>query len=447
MSERISVSVDGGSLSTEQIDGNFNDVHPPLTAAQAMAESARCLYCFDAPCIKSCPTSIDIPKFIHQIRTGNIAGSARTILSSNIMGGTCARVCPTEILCEGSCVMNAAGERPIMIGRLQRHAVDGFLAMDRVHPFRRVPSTGKRIAVAGAGPAGLACAHRAAMLGHEVTVFEARPKPGGLNEYGLAAYKMTGDFARAEVEFLLAVGGITVEYGKAFGRNLSLDDLRKGYDAVFLAVGLGDVNALGVPGEEFAGVKDAIEFIEELRQTEPKSVIKVPDRIVVIGGGNTAIDAAVQAKRLGAKDVILAYRRGPEQMPATEWEQDLAKTNNVRVIYWAKPVRIIGSKRVESVSFEYTRLVDGKLTGTGKTFSLPVEMVLKAIGQVLHEGALSGIELDRRKIKVDERYRTGLPGVFAGGDCIDTGEDLTVQAVDDGTKAAESIDAYLKEGK
>ncbi|WP_420547612.1 NAD(P)-dependent oxidoreductase [Curvivirga sp.] len=443
MSKRFTGSADGRPMDAAQIEANFGDIHPALSETQAMAESSRCLYCYDAPCVTACPTSIDIPKFIHQISTGNITGSAKTILSSNIMGGTCARVCPTEVLCEGSCVKNATGEEPVKIGQLQRHAVDGLMEMNVPHPFFRAASTGKKIAVIGAGPAGLSCAHRSAMAGHDVTVFEAKPKAGGLNEYGLAAYKMVDDFAQREVDFLLEIGGISIEYDKALGGAISLESLKAEFDAVFIGVGLGDVNALGLEGEDKKGVESAINFIEELRQADKKTDVNVGDNVVVIGGGNTAIDAAVQAKRLGASDVTLVYRRGAEQMTATEWEQDLAQVNGVNIRLWSKPVGIKGNGKVEGMSFERTMVDGGKLVGTGKTYELPADQVLKAIGQVLETGPLAGLEIDGGKIKIGDDYQTSIAGVFAGGDCIKTGEDLTVQSVDDGAKAAEAMTRFL----
>jgi glutamate synthase (NADPH/NADH) small chain len=443
MSERIAGSPDGERISASQVDANFHDMHPLFNPAQAMVESSRCLYCYDAPCTKACPTAIDIPKFIHQIRTGNLKGSAVTILSSNIMGGTCARVCPTEILCEGVCVRNHTGEEPVKIGRLQRYAVDTFLSSPNPHPFQKAAKTGRKIAVVGAGPAGLACAHRAAVLGHKVTVFESRPKAGGLNEYGLAAYKMTGDFARKEVDFILQVGGIDIEYGRTLGENLNLADLQSGYDAVFVAVGLGEVNNLSIKGENLEGVRDAVDFIETIRQTPVKHQLKVPDTVVVIGGGNTAVDAAVQSSRLGARSVTMVYRRGAEQMPATEWEQDLVRVNDVHVIYWARPVALLGDRKVRGITFERTVLADGRVKGTGEFFELPAELVLKAVGQVLDEGPLTGLAVENRKIKIDGSFRTNLPGVYAGGDCVDSGEDLTVQSVEDGRRAADAINKYL----
>ncbi len=432
----------GAGLSPGEIEDNFADLTPPLTELQAVTEAARCLYCYDAPCIKACPTSIDVPTFIHQIRTGNLKGSAHTILEANIMGGTCGRACPTEVLCERACVMNAKGDEPIHIGALQRHAVEARMAMGGDHPFVRAAPSGKKVAVVGAGPAGLSFAHRAAMLGHDVTVFEAKPKPGGLNEYGLAAYKMANDFAQAEIDFLLGIGGITIRYGQALGRDVTLGSLRQDHAAVFLGLGIGAVNDLAVPGNDLKGVEDALGFIERLRQAKNKAAIKVPKNVVVIGGGNTAIDAAVQCKRLGAQNVTLVYRRGEDQMSATAWEQDLARTNNVVLKLWSMPVRFEGNGMVNEAVFEKTAIIDGKFSGTGETYAVPADLVLKAIGQKL--APLEGLKLDRGKIWVDANFQTSLPGVFAGGDCVDTGEDLTVQSVEDGKRAAIAADAYLR---
>ncbi|CAO3437917.1 NAD(P)-dependent oxidoreductase [Azospirillum doebereinerae] len=422
----------------------YADLTPPLTAVQALAESNRCLFCYDAACVRACPTGIDIPAFIRSIATGNLRGAARTILSENIMGGTCGRVCPTETLCEQACVRNTAEERPVAIGRLQRHATDRLLDTATTHPFARAEATGKRVAVVGAGPAGLSCAHRLAMLGHAVTVFEAKPKAGGLNEYGLAPYKMADDFAQREVAFILGIGGIAVEHGRRLGADLSLEDLQKDFDAVFLGVGLGGNNRLGIPGEDRPGVEDATAFIERVRQATPQAPAMAPlammgRRVVVIGGGNTAVDAAIQAKRLGAEAVTLAYRRGRGQMGATPWEQELAQTNGVVLVTFAGPVSI-GD---DGVTFERTRLEDGRLAGTGETFVLAADMVLKAVGQTLDRAALAGVTLAGNKIAVDEGYRTTLAKVFAGGDCVASGEDLTVQSVQDGKLAALSIHRHL----
>ncbi len=417
----------------------YADLTPPLTAVQALAESNRCLFCYDAACVRACPTGIDIPSFIRSIATGNLKGAATTILSENIMGGTCARVCPTETLCEQACVRNTAEERPVAIGRLQRHATDALFARKGPHPFARAASTGKRVAVVGAGPAGLSCAHRLATLGHEVMVYEAKPKSGGLNEYGLAPYKMADDFAQREVAFILEVGGITVEHGRRLGGDLSLEALRAEFDAVFLGVGLGGNNRLNIPGEERDGVENATAFIERVRQATPDAPVAVGRSVVVIGGGNTAVDAAIQAKRLGAEDVTLVYRRGRGQMGATAWEQELAQTNGVVLKTFAAPVAIDAT----GITLERTQLEDGKLVMTGERYSLPADMVLKAVGQTLAREALDGLALSGGKIVVDDDLRTSLDGVYAGGDCVASGEDLTVQSVQDGKRAALAIHRHL----
>ncbi len=423
----------------------YADLTPPLTAVQALAESSRCLYCYDAACVRACPTGIDIPAFIRSIATGNLKGAATTILSENIMGGTCGRVCPTETLCEQACVRNSAEERPVAIGRLQRHATDSLLGSAAVHPFTRAAASGKRVAVVGAGPAGLSCAHRLAVLGHAVTVFEAKPKAGGLNEYGLAPYKMADDFAQREVAFILGIGGITVEHGRRLGADLSLEALRADFDAVFLGIGLGGNNRLDIPGEDLARVEDATAFIARVRQATAAAPVPVGRRVVVIGGGNTAVDAAIQAKRLGAEDVTLVYRRGRGQMGATPWEQELAQTNGVLLKTFATPVAIDDA----GVTFARTRLEPGgALAVTGERFTLAADLVLKAVGQTLVQGgaqgeALAGLEVAGGRIAVDDGYRTALAGVFAGGDCVASGADLTVQSVQDGKLAARAIHHHL----
>jgi len=432
-----------GALSKEALDKNFDDLHAPLSPLQAKVEADRCLYCYDAPCITACPTSIDIPTFIHQIRADSLIGSAKTILSDNIMGGTCSRACPTEILCEQACVLNVSQQHPIEIGSLQRFAVDHLFEQKIVHPFERAPLSGKRIAVIGAGPAGLSCAHRAAMLGHDITVFESKNKAGGLNEFGLAAYKMANNFAQKEVEFLLQIGGINIEYGQKLGEELTLKGLRDDFDAVFTSVGLSHTNQLGIDGESDSRVVDAIQFIEEIRQTKDKSSIQVGNEVIVIGAGNTAIDAAIQSKRLGAENVTLVYRRGEESMSATPWEIDLARQNGVNFRFYSAPKSFNNTQPIASLEFERMSNENNRLVGMGESYQLSTDMVLKAIGQKFDQNTFSELEIKNGKIVVSDDYETSIKGLFAGGDCIASGEDLTVQAVEDGKQAAHAIDRYL----
>ena len=398
--------------------------------------------------MQACPTSIDIPKFIKAIATNNMQGSARTILESNILGGACARVCPTEILCEQKCVHTAreAGQA-IRIGALQRHATDWQMEHGG-QPFTRAVATGKRIAVVGAGPAGLACAHRLAMHGHNIDLIDTHTLPGGLNEYGVAAYKLADDFAQKEVDFLMAIGGITFQGGLSLGKDFTVAQLRKEYDAVFLAVGLAGVRAMGIEGEQLDGVMDAVTFIETLRSQDKKTV-PVGRRVVVVGGGNTAVDAAVQARRLGAEDVFLVYRRGHEQMSATTVEREWAQTNGVTVKLWASPVRIVSENGVLR-GVEFARGAIGPDGSTAynpaDTFIIEADMVLKAVGQTFLPTPLQAdtIAISGGRILVDDQYQTTMQGVFAGGDCT-PGEDLTVAAVRDGRDAAEAIHAMLSQ--
>ncbi|RUU42275.1 NAD(P)-dependent oxidoreductase [Mesorhizobium sp. M6A.T.Ca.TU.002.02.2.1] len=437
----------GGRLSPEQYADNFSDLHPPLDHHEALVESDRCYFCYDAPCMNACPTSIDIPLFIRQISTGNPIGSAKTIFDQNILGGMCARVCPTETLCEEVCVREVAEGKPVQIGRLQRYATDVAMAQDKQF-YRRAEPTGKTVAVVGAGPAGLAAAHRLARHGHEVTILEARPKAGGLNEYGIAAYKSIDNFAQAEVDYVLSIGGIEVQNGKALGRDYQLSDLTRNYDAVFLGMGLGGVNALRADGEEAQGVTNAVEFIAELRQASDLASLPVGRRVVVIGGGMTAIDAAVQSKLLGAEEVTICYRRGQEHMNASEFEQDLAAANGVTIRHWLQPKRVIAEGgKVSGIELEYTAMDGEKLVGTGERLTLTADQVFKAIGQSFVPAALNGsgalLALEAGRIKVDAECRTSLANVWAGGDCIYGGDDLTVSAVAQGRDAAESIHRAL----
>jgi dihydropyrimidine dehydrogenase (NAD+) subunit PreT len=434
----------GKRLSAAEYAANFADLHPPLDAHEALVESDRCYFCYDAPCQTACPTGIDIPMFIRQINGGLPKAAAKTIFDENILGGMCARVCPTETLCEEACVREAAEGKPVKIGMLQRYATDALMATGK-QPYARAERTDKRVAVVGGGPAGLACAHRLAMHGHEATIFDARPKSGGLNEYGIASYKTVDGFAQDEVDYILSIGGITMVNGRALGKGLKLADLQKDYDAVFLGMGLQGVNALGAKSEDAEGVDAAVEFIEELRQTKDLAKLKIGRRVVVIGGGMTAIDAAVQSKLLGAEDVTILYRRGREEMKASGYEQELAQTKGVKIKHWVMPKKVLAKNgKAVGLECEYTAEKRGKLAGTGETFTIAADMILKAIGQAFEPDALGGtIKLESGRIKIDGERRTSVKGIWAGGDCASGGQDLTVAAVEDGKRAAESIHAFL----
>lgn len=439
---RLVAGVVPGRLTPHELAANFADVAPPLTRHEARVAADRCYFCHDAPCITACPTSIDIPLFIRQIATGTPDAAAMTIFHANILGGMCARVCPTENLCEGACVrMDAEGD-PVEIGALQRYATDGLMAQEG-HPFRRAAPTGKRIAVVGAGPAGLACAHRLAAKGHDVTIFEARPKPGGLNEYGIASYKAVGGFAQAEVDWILGIGGIELRHDQRLGQEITLEMLRAEYDAVFLGMGLGGVNALRAEGEERRNVLDAVSFIRDLRQAADLTTLPIGRDVVVIGGGMTAVDAAVQARLLGAENVTIVYRRDQSQMGASRHEQDHATASGVRIICNAAPVKVHGNGSVVEVEFAYTAVdPDGGLHLTDERFRLKADQLFRAIGQQL-DGVPQDLALDGGKIGVAGPGRTSIPGVWAGGDCAAGGDDLTVTAVAQGRDAAEDIDAHL----
>jgi dihydropyrimidine dehydrogenase (NAD+) subunit PreT len=438
----------GARLSPAEYADNFSDLHPPLDNHEALVEADRCYFCYDAPCMNACPTAIDIPMFIREIATGNPIGSAKTIFDQNILGGMCARVCPTETLCEEACVREAAEGKPVQIGRLQRYATDAAMSAGKQF-YERAEPTHRKIAVVGAGPAGLAAAHRLARYGHDVTIFEAKEKAGGLNEYGIAAYKSTDDFAQAEVDYVTAIGGITIEHGRALGRDVQLADLTAAYDAVFLGMGLGGVNALRAEGEDAGGVDNAVEFIAVLRQAEDLAALPVGRRIVVVGGGMTAIDAAVQSKLLGAEEVTVCYRRGKEHMNASEFEQDLAASKGVTIRHWLQPKRVVSQfGKVAGIELEYTQMRDGKLVGLGQTVTIPADQVFKAIGQTFVGDTLNGsgasISIKNSRIEVDAEGRTSLAKVWAGGDCVaDAREDLTVAAVAAGRDAAESIHRAL----
>ena len=433
-------------LSRDEIARNFSELHPPLSRSEALIEADRCYFCCDAPCTTACPTGIDIPLFIQKIRSGNLRGAAHTILAENIMGGMCARVCPTEVLCEEACVRNLHEEKPVEIGLLQRHATDPILDAD-LQLFSRAEASGHRVAVVGGGPAGLSCAHRLAMLGHQVTLFDRDTKLGGLNEYGIAAYKTVDDFAQREIRYILSIGGIEVKAGVSLGQDITVTRLRDDYDAVFLGVGLAGINRLGIEGEELSGVENAIDFIAKLRQATDKGDLPVGRRVVVIGGGMTAIDVAVQSRRLGAEQVDIVYRRGFEQMGASDFEKNLAKTSGVTIRTFARPLKVLGNGHVGGVLFERTaRDQYGSHANSGETYTLDADVVFKAIGQQLRDSVLenSSFRMQSGKIVVDEDQATSLAGVWAGGDCVLGGDDLTVTAVQHGKVAGIAIDRYLR---
>ena len=443
MTSPMTPGIAADRLSKEALAQNFADLHVPLEPHEVRVAADRCYFCYDAPCVTACPTDIDIPLFIRQISTGRPEAAAKTIFDMNILGGMCARVCPTEVLCEQACVREVSEGKPVEIGRLQRHATDSLMAKN-IHPFNRAASTGKKVAVVGAGPAGLSCAHRLASKGIDVTIYDTRSKAGGLNEYGIAAYKSTNDFAAKEVAWLLSIGGITIENNKTLGVDMTLDGLSSDFDAVFLSVGLGGVNALSLSSEDETCVSDAVGFIETLRQSTDLASIPIGRNVVVIGGGMTAVDAAVQSKLLGAEQVTIAYRRGREAMSASRYEQDLAASHGVKLLFNVQPVKLETVGTGTALVLEYTVTNDTRLTGTGETVRIAADQVFSAIGQTLATDG--GLALDGRKIAVTGAGRTSRDRVWAGGDCASGGDDLTVTAVAEGRDAAMDIYATLMGG-
>ena len=444
------MSITNNRLSNKEYEQNFTDIHPPFeTPDAALVEANRCLFCYDPPCMKSCPTSINVPKFIKQIATENLKGSAHTIFSSNIMGAGCSKVCPVEKLCEGACVYNLMHETPIHIAKLQRYSTEKAMA-NNWQLFERKPSTGKRVAIIGAGPAGLSCAHTLSREGIDVTIYEKESKGGGLMTYGIAAYKVTPEFCEDEVNYIKSIGGIDIKYNQELGKNISLDELQRNYDAVYLAFGVGLARQLEIPGEHLEGVVDAIKFIYELRTNDFTS-IKVGDKVAVIGMGMTAIDAATQAKRLGAKEVTLVYRRTQAEMPCTEHELNIAKLDGCNIIWLATPKEILGKDgKVTQLICDKMKLGEPDASGrrspidTGEKFTLDVDMVIKAAGQMPFEELVNSnnIQNNNGKIMVSDKTISTIKGVFAGGDCVNGGREV-VDAVQAGKDGAHSILKYI----
>jgi glutamate synthase (NADPH/NADH) small chain len=442
--------IESNRLTTGQYAENFSDIRPPFDNKEAtLVEANRCLFCYDAPCTKSCPTGINVPKFIKQITTDNIKGSAHTIFVSNIFGGGCSRVCPVEKLCEGSCVYNLLHEEPIAIAKLQRYATEKAIEQ-KWKLFERKSSTGKRVAIVGAGPAGLCCAHVLSREGIEVTVFEKEKKGGGIMTYGIAAYKVTPQFCQDEVDFITSLGGIDIKYDYSLGEDIALAELQKDYDAVYLGIGVGLANQLNIPGEELEGVEDAISFIYDIRSKGYPNV-RVGDRVAVIGMGMTAIDAATQSKRLGAKEVTLVYRRSEAEKNCTQVELDIAKLDGCRIQWLASPVAISGvDGKVTALICDVMKLGAPDHTGkpspvrTGETITLPVDMVIKATGQSPYKQLVdeNGLENLKGKILINENCETNIRGVFAGGDAVNGGKEV-VDAVQAGKDGAAAIIDYL----
>lgn len=426
---------------------NFAQLKPRMNRTEALYESSRCLFCFDAPCIQACPSGIDIPQFIRQINDGNVTGAARTIYDANYFGNVCGKVCPTEVLCEGACVYNLQDVKPIEIGRLQSFATQD--AIDHAKPLFKVgAATGKRVAVIGAGPAGISAACELRTLGHAVDVFEAKSQPSGLTVYGVAPYKITNEEALAEMEYLRVQLGYTVFYNRPIRERADLEKLEAEYDAIFLGIGLGGTNALKLPGEERAGCVGATEFIEQLRMGHLTT--SVGRNVIVLGGGNTACDAASESARLGAENVTLAYRRGKDEMGAYEFEYDLAKGVGVKGLFNVAPLEILGNGHVEGVRFVRTAVADGRVQPVPNSeFVEPCDMVIKATGQAKQRDFLRlipGLQLDGAgRIITDPRTgQTTNPQYFAAGDALNGGAEV-VNAAAEAKATARGINSFLSQ--
>lgn len=444
-------------LSNEQIEQNFAEINPPLSQAEAVFEANRCLYCYDAPCARACPTHIDVPSFIKKIASGNLLGSARVIFDANPIGATCARVCPVDVLCEGACVEKTLMDKPIEIGRLQRYATDYAMHNDK-QIFQAGAPNGKSIGIIGSGPAGLSCASYLARLGYDVTIYDKKSLPGGLDTYGMAEYKMSQAVSIKEAEQVLRLGvkfqlnteivvmqqppALVAELGTSEVKLVAYPstdgtDLLTKHDAIFIGIGLGATNSLNIPGEDLPGVFDALHFIEYVKT---RDWLKIPlgKTVAVIGAGNTAIDAVTQAKRLGAEKVLLIYRKTANEMPAYKYEYELAKKDGIEFLWQTAPVEILGNGSVAALRCQ-------KTDGSDLVFDVPCEMVIKAIGQQKQTGFFQNIGLatdEKGRIDVNENMQTSNPRIFAGGDCVNGGAEA-VDASQMGKLAAQGIHSAL----
>jgi len=431
--------------SEQDFDRNFKQKKPLMNQTEAFTESSRCLFCYDAPCMHACPTHIDIPLFIKQIHTGNVAGAAETIYDMNWMGNACGKVCPTQVLCEGACVHNHAHVKPIEIGRLQNYATHQVMSSGE-RLFQKGRPNGKKVAIIGAGPAGISCACELCVLGYDVEIYEAKYKPSGLTAHGTAPYKITNEEALAEIEYLQEQLGFHIHYGVSIATEAQLQDLETRYDAIFLGVGIGPTSSLHLQGEDFENVIGAVEFVEALRFK--KHHIQMPQNVVVLGGGNTAMDAASESARMGAERVYLAYRRSKDDMGAYSFEYDLAVGAGVQGVFNASPKEILGEGKATGVRFVQTRQENGTLVEVpGSEFVIACDMVIKATGQTKMGALLQqirGLELDASKrIVVDPgTFQTGNPKYFAGGDAVNGGAEV-VNGAYEGKQAALGIDQYL----